>query len=109
MIERHHIVYRSQGGLDYELNYKYLESEAHRGNNGPHKCRETDLKYKKELQEKLEKILNKKFYTTEELVKILDLDKRQAKRAFRKLDYHPDRGIKRKDVIKRLMGGRFYL
>ena len=43
MLERHHIVYRSQGGLDFEMNYKYLDSNSHRGINGPHRNKETDL------------------------------------------------------------------
>lgn len=103
------VIFKSQGGLDCELNYKYLTSEAHRGNNGPHKCRETDLRYKRELQEKLESILIDEFYTIKELIEILGLDKRQAYKAFKKLNYYPGKGMKRKDIIKRLMGGRFYL
>lgn len=109
MIEKHHIVFKSQMGLDYELNYKYLTSEAHRGDSGPHRNRETDLRYKKELQEKLESTLTDEFYTIEELIDLLGLEKRQAYKAFRKINYHPGKGMKREDVIKRLMGGRFYL
>ena len=108
MIERHHIIFKSQGGLDYGLNYKHLESEQHRGNNGPHKCRKTDLRYKRELQGKLEEILTDKFYTVEELIEILSLKERQAYKAFRKIK-HYENGMKRKDIIKRLMAGRFYL
>ena len=109
MIEKHHIVFKSRGGLDYELNYKYLESEAHRGIDGPHRCRRTDLRYKRELQEKLEEILADEFYTVEELIEILGLKPEQAHKAFKKLNHHPGKGMKRKDVIKRLMGGKFYL
>lgn len=108
MIEKHHIVFKSQGGLDFELNYKYLTSEAHRGNKGPHKCRKTDLRYKRELQRKLEKILEKEFYTVEELIKILGLKEKQAYKAFKKINKHPQ-GMKREDIIYRLMGNRFYL
>lgn len=49
MLEKHHIVFKSQMGLDFELNYKYLTSEDHRGNEGPHKNREKNLEYKREL------------------------------------------------------------
>lgn len=70
MIEKHHIVFKSQMGLDYELNYKYLTSEAHRGNDGPHRCRETDLMYKRELQRKLENLLTDEFYTEKELIRL---------------------------------------
>lgn len=107
MLEKHHIVFKSQGGLDFELNYKHLTSEQHRGNDGPHLNKKTDLKYKLELQEKLETLLDKSHYETEELIKILGLRKQQAKRAFRKLPVYR-KGMNREDVIRRLMGGRMY-
>ena len=107
MIEKHHIIFKSQQGLDFEMNYKYLTSEEHRGNNGPHMCRKTDLAYKKEMQKNLEKTLIQKYYTTKDLIEILGLKERQANKAFRKIE--GPRGIKRKDAIKKLMGDRFYL
>lgn len=107
MLEKHHIVFRSQGGLDFELNYKYLTSEEHRGDKGPHKCRETDLKYKKELQDTLFEILEDDFYTIYDVVDLLGLDKKQAEKAFRKLPYS-QKGIKKEDIIRRLMGGKLY-
>lgn len=100
------IIFRSQGGLDFELNYKYLDSESHRGNLGPHKCKETDLMYKKELQEKLENLLTKEYYNIKELIDLLGLKEVQANRAFRKL--LKVNGIDRETVIRRLMGGRLY-
>ena len=45
----HHIVHRSEGGLDIEINYKYLCNEHHRGKNGPHHSIEIDLKYKLDI------------------------------------------------------------
>lgn len=105
-MERHHVIFKSQLGLDFELNYKYLTSKEHRGDNGPHKCREADLRYKIELQEALESILKEDYYTLEEVVELLNLNQGQAHKAFRKLITY--RGIKREDAIKRLMGGRFY-
>lgn len=106
MIERHHIIFRSQSGLDFELNYKYLTSEDHRGDKGPHKCRETDLKYKTELQTELETLLTQEYYNIKELIDILGLQEKQANKAFKKL--MKVNGISREEVIKRLMGGRFY-
>lgn len=100
------IVYRSQGGLDFELNYKYLSSKDHRGNQGPHKCKETDIKYKLELQNKLENLLTKKYYNIKELIDLLGLKEVQANRAFRKL--LKVNGIEREEVIRRLMGGKLY-
>lgn len=107
MIERHHRIFRSQGGLDFELNYVYLTSEQHKGDKGPHKCRQTDLRYKRELQEALEALLTKDYYSLDELVEILNLKEGQANRAFRKLI--SVKGISRKDAIQKLLGGRFYL
>lgn len=102
------VIFKSQGGLDFELNYKRLTSEQHRGLKGPHRCRATDLKYKRELQRKLESILTDKFYTIEELIEILGLKDRQAYKAFKKVNQH-EKGMKREDIIFRLMGNRFYL
>ena len=108
MLEKHHIVFKSQGGLDFELNYKLLESEDHRGPYGPHMNRKVDLVYKRELQAKLEMVLHKDYYQIEELIKILGLKEKQAYKAFRKLQMHK-KGYKTQDIIIRLMGGRSYL
>lgn len=107
MLERHHRIFKSQGGLDFELNYIYLTSEQHRGDKGPHKCRETDLRYKRELQETLEGLLMKDYYSFKELVKLLNLRQAQAHKAFKSIIQV--KGISREDAIKRLMGGRLYL
>lgn len=100
------IIFKSQGGLDFELNYKYLTSKEHRGINGPHRNKETDLKYKKELQEQLESIITKDYYNIRELIDLLGLNEKQANRAFRKL--LKINGIDRETIIRRLMGGRLY-
>ena len=107
-MEKHHICFKSQGGLDFELNYKYLTPEQHRGNLGPHRNRKVDLAYKIEMEARLEELLTDEFYTIEELIDILGLKEKQAYKAFRKVDKHQE-GIKREDVIFRLMGNRFYL
>lgn len=106
-MERHHIVFKSQGGMDFDLNYEYLSPEDHRGNNSPHLNKRVDLAYKKEMQMELEYILEKDYYNIKELIDLLGLKEKQANRAFRKL--LRAEGIKKDDIIKRLMGGRFYL
>lgn len=105
-MERHHIIFKSQLGLDFELNYKYLTSAEHRGLQGPHRNKATDLKYKIELQEKLENLLTKEYYNIKELIDLLGLQEKQANRAFRKL--LRVNGIAREEVIYRLLGNRFY-
>lgn len=106
-LEKHHIVFKSQGGLDFDLNYKYLSPEDHRGNYGPHLNRTIDLAYKAEMESKLRSVLKLKRYSINELIDILGLKEKQANKAFRKL-LKVD-GIEIEDIIFRLMGDRFYL
>ncbi len=103
----HHIVHRSEGGLDIELNYKYLCPSHHRGKNGPHHCKETDLKYKLELQNKLFLILEKEYYSFKELISKLNIPNNTLKRITKDLKMYKE-GYKKTDVILKIMGGRQY-
>ena len=76
----HHIVHRSEGGFDIELNYKYLCSSHHRGKYGPHQSKEVDLRYKLDLQNKLYDILKKDYYSFKELALELNIPKNTLKR-----------------------------
>ena len=49
-MHKHHIVFRSQGGLDFALNLIELTQEEHEGDDGPHKNRVRDLELKKRMQ-----------------------------------------------------------
>ena len=106
-LEKHHIVFKSQGGLDFDLNYKYLGPEDHRGNYGPHLNRKIDLAYKAVMESKLRLVLHRNRYNIKELIDMLGLKEKQANKAFRKL-LKAD-GIDTEDIIFRLMGNRFYL
>lgn len=103
----HHIVHKNEGGLDFPLNYKYLCPEHHRGKEGPHRNSKIDIEYKLELQERLERILYKDFYTTEELIEVLSLNKTKAKKFFKELKLYKE-GYKKSDIIYRLMGKKKY-
>ncbi len=105
--EYHHVIFRSQGGLAFKYNCKYLCAEHHRGNNSPHKNRQIDLKYKAEMQGKLEKALVKDYYEAEELIQILQLNKNQVKNITKTLIIHKE-GYDKWDIIRKLMGGRLY-
>lgn len=105
--DKHHIVYRSQGGIEFPLNFRYLCSEHHRGNSGPHKNRRLDLEYKFDMQRKLEDILIKEFYSIEELVPLLNINKGMLKRLFKEYKMY-DRGFRKADIIFRLMGRKKY-
>lgn len=110
----HHIVFKGMGGykgLDFPLNMKRLGNSfgcnCHEGNNGPHHNRKKDLEYKEDLQAKLKIVLSKEYYTIDEVIKTLDMVTGQAYKAFKKLHIH-ELGYERLDIIKRLMGDRFY-
>lgn len=108
MLEKHHIIFKSQGGLDFELNYKHLTPKDHRGNNGPHLNRQTDLKYKKGLEVELNNLLDNDYYTLNALKYTLAINGKQIARAMKKITQY-EKGYKREDIIRRLMGGRSYL
>ena len=40
-MHKHHIVFKSQGGLDFSLNLIRLRQEGHEGDKGPHRDRGT--------------------------------------------------------------------
>jgi hypothetical protein len=106
-MERHHIVYRSQGGLDFPLNYIDLTPEQHLGRAGPHMCKKKDLQYKREMQTQLQIILANPYYTLDEIVKILGVQRKQITRAVKVMQQH-EQGYSREDIIRRLMGGKSY-
>ena len=103
----HHIVHKSEGGLDIDLNYKYLCEEHHRGKNGPHRSLEIDIKYKIEMQNKLYKILSKDFYSSKELSVILNASINIIKRITKNLKQYKE-GFKKDDIIRSIMGGTLY-
>lgn len=103
----HHIVHRSEGGLDFELNYKYLCPYHHRGKKGPHKDKFVDLKYKLEMQQKLELILTKDYYTLDEIHTLLHIKKNQLKKLSKNLKLYKE-GYLKKDIIFELMGRKIY-
>ncbi|WP_102400566.1 HNH endonuclease [Haloimpatiens massiliensis] len=105
--ERHHIVFKNAGGFDFPLNFIYLCSEHHRGKNGPHKNRIVDLKYKINMQNALFSKLNEKYYSINDIIKILSINPRQAKVLISNLSKYSE-GYKAEDIIKKLMGGKFY-
>lgn len=103
----HHIVFKCEGGLDFNLNYKFLCPEHHRGKLGPHKNRFTNLKYKLEMQEKLYKILPKDYYKIEELCSIFNMNKSYLKKLFKNLKLYKE-GYFKKDIIFKFMGNKLY-
>lgn len=103
----HHIVHRSEGGLDIELNYKYLCEKHHRGKNGPHHSIETDIQYKLKLQDKLYFLLPKEYYTFKELGQLLEVSINILKRITKNIKLNKE-GYKKDDIILSIMGGISY-
>lgn len=103
----HHIVHRSEGGFDIELNYKYLCPYHHRGKYGPHHSKEIDLRYKIDLQNKLYEILTKDYYYFRELSQILNIPNNTLKRITKDLKLYKE-GYKKSDIIFKIMGNKFY-
>lgn len=107
--ELHHIVFRSQAPYmrEVKINHKYLCSEHHRGNNSPHRNKEIDVKYKKELQKKLFELFSKEYYTVEEISEILGVTELGAYRIVKTLKVY-EKGYERVDLVIRMMGGMMY-
>ena len=105
--DKHHIIHRSQGGIDFPLNIKHLCHEHHRGKTGPHKNRTKDIQYKLELQESLRTLLSKEHYREEELADILTINRGMARKLVKGMKTHKE-GYLSKDIISRLMGGKEY-
>ena len=105
--DKHHIVYKSQGGIEFPLNFRYLCTLHHRGSYGPHKNRRLDLEYKLNMQRNLEDILIEEAYHIEELVPLLKINKGMIIRLFKQYDQN-GKGFKKSDIIFRLMGRKKY-
>jgi hypothetical protein len=105
--EKHHIIFKCEGGLDFPLNYVYLCAEHHRGKNSPHRNKKVDMAYKLKFQNQLHKILVKKYYFMDELMKLLLLNPSQARTICKKFKLYKE-GYKKEDIVKRLMGGKLY-
>lgn len=107
-IHKHHIVFRSQGGLDFPLNMIELTQEEHEGIDGPHRNRAVDLAYKKELQRKLFALFpEEEEFSIDEIAEKLGRTKRYFAPRFKKVPMAAG-GYSGSEIVKRLMGGRFY-
>jgi hypothetical protein len=103
----HHIVFKSQGGLDLDDNLIELTCEQHLGNNSPHQNKEVNLKLKTDLQDEYYYLFPEKEYQVEEIAKILRKPVKYIEKHFRKVKNFA--GIyQREDIIRKLMGGKIY-
>ena len=106
--QRHHIVFRSHGGLDIDVNYAYLCAWHHtQGPDAPHRNRETDLRLKLRMQRNLENMLWAETYRAEEIAEIIGIGRRSLEKKMRRVP-NEQGNYKREDIIKFLMGGKLY-
>lgn len=104
----HHIVFRSQGGLDFDLNLRRLTPEEHEGTNGLHHNSAVDLMYKMELQNNLDTLFRREcLYTEEQVAKRLGKSVRYWEKNLKKVPRTMGM-IRGEDLIRRLMGGKLY-
>lgn len=105
--DRHHVIHKSEGGIETPLNYVYLCEEHHRGKFGPHANQEVDRYYKLRLQRLLEDTFSEKFYTAMEIRKICQLSNSSMKKFMSQTRLHKE-GYDRNDIIYFIMGGSCY-
>lgn len=106
--QKHHIVFKSQGGLDIETNYKYLCIVHHSdGKAAVHNNREFDLRLKRDLQEWYYYLFQAEEYTIEEIAAIIGYNKKRLEKKMKRVRQRA--GIYGKEeIIRFLMGGRLY-
>lgn len=104
----HHIVFRSHGGLNNELNLVNLCPMHHElGPDAPHRSRAADIELKQDLQSKYEELFEEEEYSCDEIAELIGISKKKCYEAFLKVSNFA--GIYQKeDIIRRLMGGRMY-
>ena len=108
--ELHHTIFRSQAPYmkNIKINLVELCADHHRGNYSPHHNKKMDLKLKTQLQNELYKLFAYQDYFTEEDVEIILMcSKEEARNICKKLSLHI-KGYEKEEIIKRLLGGRFY-
>lgn len=106
--QKHHIVFRSQRGLDIELNYKYLCIIHHScGKAAVHNNREFDLAIKRELQDWYYFLFQAEYYTIEEIANIIEYKKNRLEKRMKAVSHRAGQ-YQKEDIIRFLMGGRLY-
>ncbi len=109
--EAHHICKRSQvPALTHSpLNIVYLCPVHHRSERGVHgrDGHELDLKLKLELQNKLELLFDKEYFTEDEVRETLGISERAVKRLLKTLK-RKNNMFERSEIIMQCMGGRLY-
>jgi hypothetical protein len=107
--ESHHIVKRSEvkALIKCEINQAFLCTECHRGTYGVHgkEGHKLDIKLKLEMQNKLELIFDKEWFTREDIRQALKISERATDNLFKLMK--SDKGMfNRLEIVRICMGGR---
>ena len=111
IMEKHHIVFRSQGGCDFYYNIIELPTGLHKGQRGPHMCRKTDVFLKKSVQEALFAELGTERKTADEIVHLCcPINRRSERKLHKRLESAKSYGGKYEieDAVRAIMGGKLY-
>lgn len=105
---KHHIVFRSQGGMDIKVNYAYLCVYHHEyGPEAVHTCRATDLRLKVCMQRQLESMFSDTEYRIEDIAKSVECSRKKLQAAMKAV-HHRNGTYRREDIIRFFMGGKLY-
>lgn len=108
MGQKHHIVFRSHGGLDIERNFIYLCVSHHSdGKAAVHNNREFDLQLKRKIQEEYFELFDEESYTIPEIAQIINYRKRSLEKKMKSVPSRAGR-YERENIVRFLMGGRLY-
>lgn len=102
--DRHHIIHKEEGGIDFPLNVVYLCEEHHRGKTGPHRDPSVDYQYKKAMQDRLMRIFCKPYYTKKEIRTLTGVTASTLTSLAKSLKRHKE-GYASSEIIFYLMGG----
>lgn len=110
-MERHHIIFRSHGGIDSDMNLISLPAAFHKGKNGPHNNRATDLALKLALQEQYFDLFTQKHYDVDDVIRMIAPHNKKSRDKLKKQiknNFCTPKGYRREDIVRTLMGGKLY-
>jgi len=106
--EKHHIIFRSQckALVNCELNHSYLCSYHHRNSKvGVHFNKDLDRKLKLRFQNKIEVLLDKQYFTRQEIQEVLNINNKATDSLCKTIKQ--EKGVfSREECLKAIMGGR---
>ena len=111
IMENHHIVFKSQGGCDFFYNMIELPTGLHKGNRGPHMCRNTDVFLKQSVQNALSAELGTKRKTADEIVDLCcPMNRKSKQKLYKRLESAEshDGKYEIEDAVRAIMSGKLY-